>query len=155
MKGRKFSEKALRRGLTDAYMMVEDTERVGVAMPTDIAANPVQSEFWAYLIPPVNRFIDEDIPLLRLLVTWYAIAANAQAELEISANEGIQNRQAERALKNASAEIRALSDLLGLSPLARARIGFKQANTAKTAAEVADMFHHIEQFYDVTALDAP
>ena len=50
-------------------------------------------------------------------------------------------------MKEASAEIRALSDMLGLSPLARSRIGLMDAATVKTAADTASMFRTIDAAY--------
>ena len=57
-------------------------------------------------------------------------------------------------LKRASSEIRAFSDMLGLSPLARSRIGLMDATTVKTAADTAAMFAAIDDAYGEIPADA-
>ena len=54
-------------------------------------------------------------------------------------------------LKEASSEIRALSDMLGLSPLARSRIGLMDATTVRTAADTSAMFKSIDAAYELPA----
>lgn len=145
-------------------------------MPEDIAEDPVQSEIWAWLAPPVNNFAEQDIPNLRLLCYWHAVAAQAQqaiksegGRLNIFDKIGVKPYKTEDGrdvplvrknpaltiLKEASAEIRALSDQLGLSPLARSRIGLLNATTVKTAADTAAMFASIDAAYGIGESDAP
>lgn len=168
MKGRKPDQNAIRRGLKDSYALASPDERVGIGMPADIASDPVQSEIWAMIAPPTNRFAPEDEPNLRLLVYWHAVANQARKMMQRQdGNVGIleavaispfttqDGRQkplfrkspALSVLKEASAEIRALSDQLGLSPLARSRIGLMDATTIKTAADTAAMFAAIDDAY--------
>lgn len=169
MKGAKSKQNAIRRGLSDAYGLAS-TESAGVVMPADIAADPVQSEIWAWLAPPVNSFAQQDVPTLRLLTYWHAVAA--QAEQAIHSEDGrinifdkigvkpyktedgrevplVRKNPALTILKEASSEIRALSDMLGLSPLARSRIGLMDATTVKTAADTAAMFKSIDAAYEL------
>lgn len=169
MKGAKPKQNAIRRGLSDAYGLAS-TESAGVVMPADIADDPVQSEIWAWLAPPVNSFAQQDVPTLRLLTYWHAVAA--QAEQAIHSEDGrinifdkigvkpyktedgrevplVRKNPALTILKEASAEIRALSDMLGLSPLARSRIGLMDATTVKTAADTAAMFKSIDAAYEL------
>lgn len=169
MKGAKPKQNAIRRGLSDAYGLAKG-ESAGVAMPPDIAADPVQSEIWAWIAPPVNSFAQQDVPTLRLLTYWHAVAA--QAEQAIHSDDGrinifdkigvkpyktedgrevplVRKNPALTILKEASAEIRALSDMLGLSPLARSRIGLMDATTVKTAADTAAMFKTIDAAYEL------
>ena len=143
-------------------------------MPRDIAQDPVQSEIWAWLAPPVNSFTEQDIPTLRLLTYWHAVAA--QAEQAIHSEDGririfdkigvkpfktpdgrevplVRKSPALTILKEASSEIRALSDMLGLSPLARSRIGLMDATATKTAADTAAMFRTIDAAYELPAED--
>lgn len=168
MRGRKPQHDAIRRGVSDSYALSEREERIGVTMPADIAQDAVQSEIWAWVAPPVNNFTEQDIPNLRLLVYWHAVAA--QAEQALHAKDGtvrifdkigvkpfktedgrevplVRKNPALTILKEASAEIRALSDMLGLSPLARSRIGLMDATTVKTAADTAAMFRTIDEAY--------
>lgn len=169
MKGRKPQHDAVRRGLSDAYGLAETAgEARGVTMPEDIAKDPVQSEIWAWVAPPVNNFTEQDVPTLRLLTYWHAVAR--QAEQAIHAEDGrlnifdkigvkpyktpdghevplVRKSPALTILKEASTEIRALSDMLGLSPLARSRIGLMDATKTKTAVDTAAMFRTIDAAY--------
>lgn len=168
MKGRKPQQGAIRRGASDSYALAAPEGRRGVAMPPDITADPVQSEIWAWIAPPVNGFTEQDMPNLRLLVYWHAVAAQAQQSLRsengavrifdkigvkpFKAADGrsiplVRKNPALTVMKEASTEIRALSDMLGLSPLARSRIGLMDAATVKTAADTAAMFRTIDAAY--------
>lgn len=167
MKGAKPKQNAIRRGMKDAYGLAR-SDATGVVMPPDIENDPVQSEIWAWLAPPVNNFTPQDIPTLRLLTYWHAVAAQAQqaihsenGQLNIFDKIGVKPYKTEDGrevplvrknpaltiLKEASAEIRALSDQLGLSPLARSRIGLMDAAKVKTAADTAAMFKSIDAAY--------
>ncbi len=170
MKGAKPKHNAIRRGLSDSYGLAVREGSSGVLMPQDIAEDPVQSEIWAWLAPPVNSFTDQDIPTLRLLTYWHAVAR--QAEQAIHSEDGkiaifdkigvkpfknadgreiplVRKNPALTILKEASSEIRALSDMLGLSPLARSRIGLMDATATKTAADTAAMFKSIDAAYEL------
>lgn len=181
MRGRKPKQDAIRRGVQGGALAVRD-EETGVQMPPDIKADPVQSEIWAWIAPPVNNFTEQDMPNLRLLCFWHATAAQAQQAMHsvdgkvnifdkigvkpFKTPDGkeiplVRKNPALTILKEASAEIRALSDMLGLSPLARSRIGLMDATTVKTAADTAAMFAAIDDAYgelpetiEVEALDA-
>lgn len=169
MKGAKPKHDAIRRGLSDSYGLAA-SDSAGVVMPTDIAGDPVQAEIWAWLAPPVNSFSEQDIPTLRLLTYWHAVAH--QAEQAIHSEDGrinifdkigvkpyrtqdgkevplVRKNPALTILKEASSEIRALSDMLGLSPLARSRIGLMDATAVKTAADTAQMFRSIDAAYEL------
>lgn len=175
MRGRKPDQNAIRRGVSDSYGLVKPEERQGVQMPEDIARDPVQSEIWAWIAPPVNNFTEQDMPNLRLLCYWHAVAA--QAEEAIHSEDGriaifdkigvkpfktsdgrevplMRKSPALVILKEASGEIRALSDMLGLSPLARSRIGLMDATKVKTAADTAAMFRTIDAAYE-TPVEIP
>lgn len=170
MKGAKPKHNAIRRGLSDSYGLAVREGSSGVLMPQDIAEDPVQSEIWAWLAPPVNSFTEQDIPTLRLLTYWHAVAR--QAEQAIHSEDGkiaifdkigvkpfktadgrevplVRKNPALTILKEASSEIRALSDMLGLSPLARSRIGLMDATATKTAADTAAMFRSIDAAYEL------
>lgn len=169
MKGAKPKHDAIRRGLSDSYGLAA-SDSAGVVMPADIAGDPVQAEIWAWLAPPVNSFSEQDIPTLRLLTYWHAVAH--QAEQAIHSEDGrinifdkigvkpyrtqdgkevplVRKNPALTILKEASSEIRALSDMLGLSPLARSRIGLMDATAVKTAADTAQMFRSIDAAYEL------
>ena len=171
MRGRKPQADAVRRGLTDQLLIAErEGARYGVGIPEDIAADPIQSEIWAWVVPEVNHFTSQDIPQLRELVMWHAIFEQARQSVMYPDGSGriaIFDKVGEKSytdtdgkrpalykkhpalsvMKEASAEIRALSDHLGLSPLARSRIGLFQTTAAKSAAETAAMFMEMERAY--------
>lgn len=174
MKGAKPKHDAIRRGLSDSYGLAVREGSSGVLMPQDIAEDPVQSEIWAWLAPPVNSFTEQDIPTLRLLTYWHAVAQ--QAEQAIHSDGGkiaifdkigvkpfktpdgrevplVRKSPALTILKEASSEIRALSDMLGLSPLARSRIGLMDATATKTAADTAAMFRSIDAAYELPEVE--
>lgn len=174
MKGAKPKHDAIRRGLSDSYGLAVSDGSSGVLMPQDIAQDPVQSEIWAWLAPPVNSFTEQDIPTLRLLTYWHAVAQ--QAEQAIHSEDGkiaifdkigvkpfktadgremplVRKSPALTILKEASSEIRALSDMLGLSPLARSRIGLMDATATKTAADTAAMFKSIDAAYELPEVE--
>ena len=77
-RGRKPKSDAIRRGLKSAYdMHVASGDAVGLWMPDDIAEDEVLAEIWAWIAPPTNRFTEQDLPNLRLLVNWHKIAMQA------------------------------------------------------------------------------
>ena len=155
MKGRKPDAMAVRRGLSQ--LPRQETQR-GIAMPDDIASDPVRSKIWSWVCPEVNTFAPQDVPIVRELVTWHAVFL--QCEKEVMNENGSSNLIVPvgssgkgatspylSQMKTASSEIRALSEMLGLSPLARSRIGLMDATTVKTAADTAAMFAAIEDAY--------
>ena len=162
MRGRKPQADAIRRGLSDTLMVAEQTGKsYGLTIPDDIAADPIQSRFWNWIVPEVNHYTEQDIPQLRELVMWHAVFENASAA--IAANDGSgaieifgedgRKHPAISVMKEASGEIRALSDHLGLSPLARSRIGLFQTTAAKSAAETAAMFMDMGKAYPELAAE--
>lgn len=174
MKGAKPKSNALRRGQADMFglQIAEDTQ--GVTIPEDIEQDPVQSKIWMWLAPPSNNFAAQDVPTLRLLTYWHAVAM--QAEQAMKSENGkinifdaigvkpfkspdgkeiplVKKSPALTILKEASTEIRALSDMLGLSPLARTRIGLMDATATKTAADTAKIFQSIDAAYSLPATE--
>lgn len=174
MKGRKPKHDAVRRGLSDAYSEITEQQGgvCGLEMPVDIACDPIMSEIWAWICPPVNNFTLQDMPLLRRLV--FVHATLAQCEQTMIAGDGrvgifdkigvkpfktedgreiplVRENPAIGTWKKMDAEARALSDMLGLSPLARSRIGLMDATKVKTAADTAAMFRTIDAAYELPA----
>lgn len=172
MKGRKPKQDAIRRGLSDSYaeMAAQQGGVQGLEMPDDIASDPVMKEIWAWICPPVNNFAPQDMPLLRRLV--FVHATLAQCEQSMIAGDGkveifdkigvkpfktedghemplVRENPAIGTWKKMDAEARALSDMLGLSPLARSRIGLMDATKVKTAADTAAMFRTIDAAYEL------
>ena len=156
MRGRKPQADAIRRGLTDQLMVREAQGGThGLGIPEDIAADPLRRVIWEWIVPEVNQFSEQDLPQLRELVMWHAIFESAQAAILDERNPGSilifdgdgKKHPAISVMKEASSEIRALSDHLGLSPLARSRIGLFQTTAVKTAAETAAMFMDMDRAY--------
>lgn len=170
MKGRKPKKSAVRRGLSDSYGIVPEPEIRGIRMPADIKEDELLSEIWSWVAPPVNAFTEQDIPIVRELVHWHGVYATAFASIKGKGNrieifdqigtkdaagqDGkklplYRKHPALSIMKEASTEIRALSEMLGLSPLARSRIGLMDATKTKTAADTAAMFRSIDAAYEL------
>lgn len=120
----------------------------GVSMPGDIAQDPVQSAVWQSVAPDgANNFTEQDVYALRLLCYWHAVAQQAQeaiakgdGHINIFDRVGtkpyrtpdgkpvplVRKNPALAVLKEASAEIRALSDQLGISPRMRTAVPVAQ-----------------------------
>lgn len=110
-----------------------------IEMPQEVANDPVQAAIWEQLTAR-RTFAQEDAPTLALLCYWHAVANQAREAMALGGNEieildataykPIRGKGGKRlkmmrknpaltVLKEASAEIRALSDQLGLSKSAR------------------------------------
>lgn len=110
-----------------------------IEMPQEVASDPVQAAIWEQLTAR-RTFAQEDAPTLALLCYWHAVANQAREAMAIGGNKieildataykPIRGKGGKRlkmmrknpaltVLKEASTEIRALSDQLGLSKSAR------------------------------------
>lgn len=110
-----------------------------IEMPQEVASDPVQAVIWEQLTAR-RTFAQEDAPTLALLCYWHAVANQAREAMALGGNEieildataykPIKGKGGKRlkmmrknpaltVLKEASTEIRALSDQLGLSKSAR------------------------------------
>lgn len=110
-----------------------------IEMPQEVASDPVQAAIWEQLTAR-RTFAQEDAPTLALLCYWHAVANQAREAMALEGNEieildataykPIRGKGGKRlkmmrknpaltVLKEASTEIRALSDQLGLSKSAR------------------------------------
>lgn len=120
-----------------------------IEMPQEVASDPVQAAIWEQLTAR-RTFAQEDAPTLALLCYWHAVANQAREAMALGGNEieildataykPIRGKGGKRlkmmrknpaltVLKEASTEIRALSDQLGLSKLAR-NVTVQQARPA-------------------------
>lgn len=101
----------------------------GVMKPEDVAADQVLSEVWD-AVAVTGRFADEDIPTLRLLCQWHKVYAQCVADVthangtirltSFDSDDNPRSMPQLATMKQASAEIRALNDQLGISPKYRA-----------------------------------
>lgn len=110
-----------------------------IEMPQEVASDPVQAAIWEQLTAR-RTFAQEDAPTLALLCYWHAVANQAREAMALGGNEieildataykpisgkggkrlkMMRKNPALTVLKEASTEIRALSDQLGLSKSAR------------------------------------
>ena len=120
-----------------------------IKMPQEVASDPVQAAIWEQLTAR-RTFAQEDAPTLALLCYWHAVANHAREAMALGGNEieildataykPIRGKGGKRlkmmrknpaltVLKEASTEIRALSDQLGLSKSAR-NVTVQQARPA-------------------------
>lgn len=120
-----------------------------IEMPKEVASDPVQAAVWGQLTAR-RTFAQEDAPTLALLCYWHAVANQAREAMALGGNEieildataykPIRGKGGKRlkmmrknpaltVLKEASTEIRALSDQLGLSKAAR-NVTVQQARPA-------------------------
>lgn len=120
-----------------------------IEMPQEVASDPVQAAIWEQLTAR-RTFAQEDAPTLALLCYWHAVANQAREAMALGGNEieildataykQIRGKGGKRlkmmrknpaltVLKEASTEIRALSDQLGLSKSAR-NVTVQQARPA-------------------------
>ena len=120
-----------------------------IEMPQEVASDPVQAAIWEQLTAR-RTFAQEDAPTLALLCYWHAVANQAREAMAIGGNEieildataykPIRGKGGKRlkmmrknpaltVLKEASTEIRALSDQLGLSKSAH-NVTVQQARPA-------------------------
>lgn len=126
-------------------------------MPESVASDDYQSQIWAS-VTASGRFSDEDVPNLALLCYWHAVAKAAEDAMSkgksvkvldpvgykpIKAKNGrhaIMERPhpAVSVLKQATAEIRALNELLGLSRKA-VPIQVQQARPQNDGARVLSL----------------
>lgn len=127
----------------------------GVSMPDDVAQDPVLSAIWESLAPSGdNNFTAQDVEPLRELCFWHAVFRTAQHAMSkgggkisifdavgykpFKSPEGMslpmmRKSPALAVLKEASAEIRALSDQLGLSPRTRSEAAAPHKRATKKA----------------------
>ena len=121
-------------------------------MPADIERNKRKAALWSQLAPEGCKLTDQDAPTLRLLVFWHLVAEAAQKAISKGGTlaifdpvalkpfrdaEGdpevmVRKAPALSVLKEASSEIRALSDALGVTPSARSRIGADDGRRAES-----------------------
>lgn len=93
-----------------------------VAKPPDVAAHPVKSRVWDE-VTAGRDFSESDVPNLRILCHWHAIAEQCMEDMEVggeihvaysNAMDDIKALPQIATLKQASAEIRALNKQLAI-----------------------------------------
>lgn len=135
----------------------------GITKPDRIQENERLSHYWDFICPEINNFGSPDVPLLSTLCEQYVLLEKTTEELTIFDDNGnatgvkvlaenskgdMKEHPALKARKQLVSEIRALSDILGLSPLARSRIGLLDAVKTKSAADTAATFYKLKDAYE-------
>lgn len=125
-------------------------------VPDIVAANPLMRECWEWTVGN-GRFTDADIPQLVTLSYWWAVARQCMANLETTAGVvtkvetamGPRQDPDIRTLQLATNQMRQLSSELGVSPLARQRMGLMQAATMTLAADLPErVFRMLDEHGD-------
>lgn len=152
MRGRKPQSGAQRRGGANdraiqparaagerAYIIPSD----GIPMPPSVANYPHRVAMWNNLCGDGSAFRPEDAPLIASFVVWMDTAEQIQSAMTneeggvallVDAKPSYLIRQLDLATKN----ILKLSDQLGCTPLARARLGLAEAATNNINVSIAD-----------------
>ena len=90
--------------------------------PRDVAEHPVKSRVWDEVTKD-RSFRESDVPTLRILCTWHAIAEQCMADMDVdgelhvaysNAMDDIKALPQIATLKQASAEIRAINKQLSI-----------------------------------------
>lgn len=151
MKGRKPVAGAQRRGGADDKMLVKianPTEATiagmrSVPIPMAVAESPARMELWRQVVGDGSAYKPEDSALIALFVTWMD-AANQITHAMTNDEGGVlltvdgkpspYMKQLDLATKN----VLKLSDQLGCTPLARARLGLTEAAKNNLNVTIAD-----------------
>ena len=147
MKGRKPQAKAIRRKEGPQAVKAEIIEpaRQGVAKPAEIAANPDLSATWDTIVGDGIAYKEQDVPILVQLVYWHDVARTCRERM--TGPDGRHKRSAPnpyfKQMSDATAQIIRLSDQLGCTPLARARIGIAETATASMQVDIAQRIRQI------------
>ena len=124
MKGRKPQKNAIRRGRTPADVMELRAEPAGaLAKPDEVIANPDLDALWDTVVASGAGFAPADVPILTQLV--YTVNDTGRTSPYFTQME------------KATAQILRLSDHLGATPLARARIGIAETATQSMQVDIA------------------
>lgn len=127
-----------------------------MVVPEVVAANPLMLECWEWTVGN-GRFTEADTPQLVMLAYWWAVARQCMANLgtqtgvvtKIETVSGPRQDPDIRTLQLATNQMRQLSSELGVSPLARQRMGLMQAATMTLAADLPErVFRMLDEHGD-------
>jgi phage terminase small subunit len=126
-------------------------------MPAEVASNDLMRECWEWTVGGASHFTDADVPMLTLLVHWWAVARQCSANLaaesggvvtQVDTPMGPRQDPDIRTLQLATNQVRQLSSELGVGPLARTRMGLMKIATASMAADLpAKVFKMLDEHY--------
>ena len=150
--GRKPKADAIRRMAPHSQAIV--IEASTVPMPAEIADNELMRECWEWTVSGASHLTEQDVPMLSLLVQWWAVARQCSANIsaaggvttKVETPMGARQDPDIRTLQLATNQIRQLSDSLGVGPLARTRMGLMKVATATMAADLpAKVFRMLDE----------
>lgn len=126
-------------------------------MPDDISGNELMRECWEWTVSSSTQFTQADVPMITLLVQWWAVArqctenlagANGGVVTQIDTPMGPRQDPDIRTLQLATNQVRQLSAELGIGPLARTRMGLMKVATASMAADLPQkVFKMLDEHY--------
>lgn len=160
MRGRKPKHDAVRRGnapkqqgITPVNAQIMSAEPMGIEKPESVAANPTMSQCWDLIVGEGRQYKPSDVPQLEQLCYWYAVHQQCVTNT-VSADGRVLTKVGKvgedgrpdpasfhvnpdiRTAQMAAANYRALAAELGVSPLARQRMGLMEAVTHSTQADL-------------------
>lgn len=157
MKGRKPQKNAIRRGRTPADVLELQAVPVAasIAKPDEVIANPDLDALWDTVVGDGAGYLPQDVPILTQLVYWLDVARTCRAAMTAPDGrtlmtvigvgpKGPDGKHRDyrpnpyfSQMEKATAQILRLSDQLGCTPLARARIGITETATQSMQVDIA------------------
>ena len=157
MRGRKPQANAIRRGGAQpgAIPVVAAPIEHGVTKPDEVIANPDLDAIWDTVVGSGAAYRQQDEPLLTQLVYWLDVARTCRAAMTAPDGrtlmtvvgvgpKGPDGRHRDfrpnpylAQMEKATNMVLRLSDQLGCTPLARARIGVTEAATQSMQVDIA------------------
>ncbi len=154
-RGRKPKADAIRRAHQASPARV--IEHSSLPMPGEVAGNPLMAECWEWTVEGATHLTTADIPMVTLLVQWWAVARQCAANIA-SASGGVVTKVDTpmgprqdpdlRTLQLATNQVRQLSSELGVSPVARDRMRLMKVATASMAADLPAKIYRILEGHD-------
>lgn len=151
--GRRPKADAIRRQHTEATFI----EPATVQVPAVVEGNDLMLECWTWITSGTSHFTLADTPQLVALSYWWAVQQQCIANL-VAANGGVRTKVSTpmgdrqdpdvRTMQLATNQVRTLSAELGISPLARARMGLMKMATVSMAADLPErVFKMLDEHY--------
>lgn len=156
MKGRKPQKNAIRRGRTPSDVLELAATPVGrLQKPDEVLANPDLDVLWDQVVGDGVGYQPQDVPVLTQLVYWMDVAQTCRQAMTApdgrrlvtviatgkpgpdgTYRDGKANPYFAQ-MERATNMILRLSDQLGCTPLARARIGIAETATQSMQVDIA------------------
>lgn len=146
MKGRKPKKDAIRRGRTPADVLELQAVpvRATVEKPDEVLANPDLDALWDTVVGDGAGYLPQDVPILAQLVYWMDVARTCRERMTgpdgrtlVTVDDTGRTSPYLAQMEKATNMVLRLSDQLGCTPLARARIGVTEAATQSMQVDIA------------------